>query len=324
MQECEIVELTATITPETASYPSLTWTSDNDNIVIVGQDNDNHTVKIVAKEGFVGTANILVIPMHTQTTYDPAASIDIISELETNTYIFEADSLDGNDSAILQDTNWYPFSDTELNWTLFAWAYGSVNPAAASNATLFQCVVNASPWSGLRIDADNNAVKISSTIPAPLRPRMSGGSDLYFSMFLGELSGSSYHDASPQEAGLTVHPFYMSRKTDSSDASTSKYYWSFDGKNWTEFTAFNTTQMNRLKTCPLTVGYDYKRASGAMTTERYRFLKTVGLADERVCVSYINQPQYKYSRHLRDYDLGVKTEYDDLVNGISQISDETE
>lgn len=307
MQECEVVEVTATISPETATYPTLTWQSSDPNVMILVSDGTGHSVKVLAKEGYAGNATITVTPAHAQTTSHPTATIAVTSTLETNDYLFQADSLDGNDGAVLEDTNILLFSDEETDWTLFGWAQGSVNPAAVTNATLYQCVVNSSAWSGIRIDADNNASGrgITTSTPAPLRPRWLCSTDNYWSMQSCSAKISGEHDPVLTE-DTVIHPFYFSR-------SGTKYYVSFDGKNWTE-TSYNATQINRLKTCPLTVGYDYKRASGAMTTERYRFLKTEGLFDPRVCVAFKREAQYKFAKQRKTYDKDVNNEYNTLLD----------
>lgn len=316
IEECEIAEVTATIVPSNATFTKLTWTSDNENVVIQVDSTYSNKIKVTSKEGFSGTANISVQPEQTpEGSTVIIKSIPVTVTLESSIYSFEVESLDGTNSDILEDTHLKLFGTELTNFTLFGWVYGSVNKNVDANATLYQCVVNASPWSGIRIDADNVDYKQTGTVPSPERPRFTTGTDTYFSMTSGTISHKDIHEASPKTADLVIHPFYFSRVTPEGKtaAEDSTYCWSFDGVNWTNFNT-SATELSRLVDCELTVGYDYKRSSGSITTTRYRFLKTEGLSDSRVCVKISNKSKYKFSKSLKKYDKDVENIYNNIVN----------
>jgi len=108
------------------------------------------------------------------------------------------------------------------------------------------------------------------------------------------------------------HPFYFSR-----NGQTYKY--SFDGENWTDLNAsISNSEYNRIKNAKLTVGFDYTRSNGSITTNRYRFLKT----DYPVCVALSKTSEYSFAQQCKKYDADRQAEYIEATRN-SKIEDAT-
>jgi len=333
LMECELATLNATVLPANATFKALTWESNNDNVKVIVDPDDDTKAQLVVLEGApTGTATITVkTTHHEEGEAAKQATCSINVEAEVVNKLYAASTLSGlKDDDSIEEPSLYPFSDDELNWTIFAWAFGSANPATASgvetgtagpndtNATLFQCVKNASSWNGFRVDADTNTVKPSTTNPSGLRPRWNASTNLYMNPQTKETSTSSINVSGPTSTTV-VHPIYLSRKTaDGAAWNQSTYWWSWDGVSWNQYnvstsTSGGTGELRNIN-APLTVFYDLQRSSGQLTSNKYRFLKTAGLPDERACVAFTIQAHYKFAKQLKTYDREVKQAYDTALN----------
>jgi len=285
------VKLTATITPDNADNKNVTWSSTNTDVVTV----DDGTLTIVGP----GTAGVIVTTE--DGGYIARCNVTIEAE-ETYDYKFEELTLDGAGGEVWLLDPTAPdteanrlciFDDEHQNWTLFGYAKQSLNPNSDTNATLYQVVVNASPWSGVRVDADNGNYPSASNTYSPLIPRFLAGSDHFINTSTGDDCGSSKPLITPPEM---EHPVSFSRNGD-------VYKYSIDGVNWITLNNLNATQLTRLKTAPITVGFDFKRSGGTMTTTKYRKLKT----DSPACVALKFESEYPYYTLYDKYD-GTVTE----------------
>lgn len=278
MYQAETRELHYTVTPENAGNKLVSWSSsradvhvDNGVVSIEPEATGTATITITTDDGsFTDTCTITIVP-------------------ETYDYIFRADSLDGSDTQG-EDTGITLFDDEKTNWTILSYVQNSVNAGQAdNNATLYQIVVNASPWSGMRVDADNNNYPRTSATYSPLIPRFVAQTDVYVNPITG-VGQSGKPNVNP--TGM-MHPICFSRNGDT-------YKYSIDGVNWTEITGVSASQIARLKTCPLTVGFDYRRSSGTMTTTKYRKLIT----NDPCCVAIKYESEYPFWKLYNQYDEG--------------------
>lgn len=277
--------LTTSITPTNATHQEVVWSSSDEDVATV--------VDGVVSARRSGTATIKVKTVDGD--YESTCTINVIQE--TYDYLFRALSLDGSTTQG-DDTGIKLFSSTMNHWTLFGYAHASKNPNTDNNATLYQCVVNASPWSGLRIDADNNNYPTATAAYSPLIPRLLATADRYINPVNGAATGSKpYIDVT-----ATKHPVCISRDDD-------VYKFSIDGKNWTTFEGLNGTQLARLVDCEMTVAFDYRRASGQITTTKYRFLKT----DHPCCVALKNVSEYPFFTLYQGYDRNLITVLNDTI-----------
>lgn len=259
--------LTATVSPANASHKDITWTISNSEIATVTDG------VVFAKKA--GTATVSVIT--TDGNYTATCALTV--NPETYDYLWEVESLSGSADQG-DDTGITLFDADHTNWTLFGFVQDSKNAGQTdNNATLLQCVVNASPWTGYRIDADNNNYPVATTENAVLLPRFLAGTDNYINTITGTRTSSK----TKLDVDTPKHPCSLSRNGD-------VYKYSLDGVTWTTFEGLTSTQLERLATCPLTIGFDYKRASGAMTTTKYRKLIT----DNPCCVAIKNTSEYPF------------------------------
>jgi len=274
--------LEVTFDPENTTHKEINWAIDNEEIASVIDG------VIFAKTP--GTAIITA----TSISGGKTATCALTVNAETYDNIFEAESLTGSAD---QGTEWnvHPFCDDCTNWTLFGFAQDSRNTPyeeggarqTDNNATLYQCVVNASPWTGLRIDADNNYYPTATTDKATLYPRLLAGTDHYISPLTGAITTSKVKFS----VDSPMHPVCISR-------NGNIYKSSIDGVNWTVLEGMNSSQIARLTDAIITVGYDYKRSGGQITNTKYRLLRT----DNPVCVAMKMESEYPFYTLYHEYD----------------------
>lgn len=266
-KEGAITHLEATILPEDATIKNVIWSSSDETIVTV---DDNGTV---TPQG-LGEATITV----TSEEGDKTATCNF--EVIDIDYVLARPKLSGNEKEGVEP-GIQLFDDEHQNWTIFSYAQNSLNTGQAdNNATLYAIYENKSPWSGLRVDADNNNFPRATKTYAPLLPRMNAGSDNY----INPVTGAKSSTKQVVDPTAKQHPVCISR-----NGTSFKY--SIDGITWNDITGQTESRLNDVKAAKITIGYDYKRASGEITTTKYRLLKT----EYPCCVAIIYESEYPFT-----------------------------